>query len=106
MSAPAAEAGPAMGDCDVCGWSISYGDPDGALHPDADVFCEECGARHVCNVEDEDAWLILAERPTERIAALVAERDAYRAQATAFAESLIELGRGDVVDRALAEAAS
>ncbi len=36
------------------------------------------------------------------VAKLIEERDAYRAQATSFAETLVRLGYGGIVDRVLA----
>jgi hypothetical protein len=87
--------GPASDDCEVCGYAVSYGDPDGMLRPDTDEFCEECGARYVLNVEQDDAWLTLAESPVERIAKLTAERDQLRTLVGELVEELDYHERGD-----------
>lgn len=47
---------------------------------------------------------IMERVSSSRLRQLVAERDAYRQQATTFAEALVALGRQDIVDVAIAAA--
>lgn len=58
----------------------------------------EIDAREALRYLRENCRIDIAEH------SLIAERDAYRAQATAFAEALVELGRQDLVDAAIAAA--
>lgn len=85
--------------CDSC-WVLGElcADHGCTVEPAEDAVEVQINARTI------DGLILVAEHWRSRFKAAAAERDAYRQQATAFAQALVELGRVDIVDQAIAEA--
>jgi hypothetical protein len=89
-----------MDDCEVCGASLDFVDENGMIQPDADVFCDCCGAHSIVNTNEagDDAWLTLYQTGAERLKAALeradkAEEDYQRVW------QVLPIRHGDLVER-------